>query len=63
MHLVYSPMSSEWGAYDVANDGKRFLVDSPDQAPAEERINMIVNWGGGAEEVSLGLSATPSLFS
>jgi hypothetical protein len=22
----------------------RFLVDSPDQAPAEEPINMIVNW-------------------
>jgi hypothetical protein len=44
VHLVYSPMSPEWGAYDVAADGKRFLVDSPDQAPAEEPINMIVNW-------------------
>jgi hypothetical protein len=44
VHLVYSPMSPEWGAYDVANDGKRFLVDSPDQAPTEEPINMIVNW-------------------
>lgn len=42
VHL-YSPMSPEWDAYDVAPDGKRFLVDSPDQAPAEEPLNMIVN--------------------
>lgn len=44
VHLVYSPLSPEWGAYDVAADGKRFLVDSPDQVPAEEPIDIIVNW-------------------
>ena len=25
VHLVYPPMSPEWGAYDVAADGKQFL--------------------------------------
>ena len=44
LHLVYSPVSPEWGAYDVAADGKRFLVDSMDQTPAPEPINLIVNW-------------------
>jgi hypothetical protein len=44
VHLVYSSMSPEWSAYDVAADVKRFLVDFPDHAPAEEPINMIVNW-------------------
>ena len=42
--LVYSPLSPEWGAYDMAADGKRFLVDSMDQMPAPEPINLIVNW-------------------
>jgi hypothetical protein len=28
----------------VAADGKRFLVDSMDQTPAPEPINLIVNW-------------------
>ena len=44
VRLVYSSMSPEWGAYDVAADGKRFLVDSMDQAPVEEPINLILNW-------------------
>ena len=44
VRLAYSPTSPEWGAYDVAADGKQFLVDSPDQAPAEEPINLILNW-------------------
>jgi len=44
VRLVYSPTSPEWGAYDVAADGKRFLVDSEDQAPVPEPINLIVNW-------------------
>lgn len=33
-------MSPEWGAYDMA-DGKRFLVDSMDQTPALEFINLL----------------------
>jgi Tol biopolymer transport system component len=44
VRLVYSPMSPEWGAYDVAADGKRFLVDSMDQAPIAEPINLVLNW-------------------
>jgi hypothetical protein len=44
LHLVYSPVSPEWGAYDAAADGKRFLVDSMDETPAPEPINLIVNW-------------------
>ena len=44
VQLVYSPMSPEWGAYDVTADGKHFLVDSMDQVPAPEPINLIVNW-------------------
>jgi eukaryotic-like serine/threonine-protein kinase len=44
VRLVYSPTSPEWGAYDVAADGKRFLVDSEDQAPTPEPMNLIVNW-------------------
>ena len=44
IQLVYSAASPEWGAYDVASDGKRFLVDSMDQAPAPEPINLILNW-------------------
>ena len=44
VQLVYSPWTPESGAYDVAADGKRFLMDSLDQAPAPEPINLIVNW-------------------
>ena len=44
VHLVYSSMTPEWGAYEVAPDGKRFLVDSMDEIPAAEPINLIVNW-------------------
>lgn len=44
VQLIYSPMSPEWGAYDVAADGKRFLVESADQTLAPEPINLIVNW-------------------
>lgn len=44
VHLVSSPMSPEWGAYDVAADGKHFLVDSLDNAAAPEPINLVLNW-------------------
>jgi hypothetical protein len=44
VRLVYSLLSPEWGAYDVAADGKRFLVDSMDQVPVEEPINLILKW-------------------
>lgn len=44
VHLVYSPFSPEGAAYDVARDGKRFLVDSIDQAPLPEPINVVINW-------------------
>ncbi|MGA7906865.1 MAG: hypothetical protein WCA16_05600, partial [Candidatus Sulfotelmatobacter sp.] len=44
VQLVYSPWTPESGAYDVAADGKRFLVDSLDQPPAPEPINLILNW-------------------
>jgi hypothetical protein len=44
VQLVYAPMTPDSGAYDVAPDGKRFLVDSMDHAPAPEPINLILNW-------------------
>jgi Tol biopolymer transport system component len=44
VQLVSSPMSPEWGEYDVAADGKRFLVDALDHAPTQEPINLILNW-------------------
>jgi hypothetical protein len=44
VRLVNSPISPEWGAYDVSPDGKRVLVDSSDQAPEAEPINVILNW-------------------
>jgi eukaryotic-like serine/threonine-protein kinase len=50
VHPVYSPMSPEWGAYDVAADGKRFLVDSDDQTFFPEPINLILNWDLGLKK-------------
>jgi eukaryotic-like serine/threonine-protein kinase len=37
-------MGSAWDPFDVTADGKRFLVNSPDQPLAAEPINVIVNW-------------------
>jgi Tol biopolymer transport system component len=33
-----------WDPFDVSADGKRFLVDSPDQLQSAEPINVVVNW-------------------
>ena len=37
-------LGSAWDPFEVAADGKRFLVNSPDQLQAAEPINVIVNW-------------------
>jgi Tol biopolymer transport system component len=37
-------LGSAWDPFDVSADGKRFLVNSPDQLQAAEPINVIVNW-------------------
>ena len=37
-------LGSAWDPFDVSADGKRFLVNSPDQPQAAEPINVIVNW-------------------
>jgi len=37
-------LGSAWDPFDVSADGKRFLVNSPDQPQAAEPIDVIVNW-------------------
>jgi len=37
-------MGSAWDPFDVSADGKRFLINSPDQPQAAEPVNVIVNW-------------------
>jgi eukaryotic-like serine/threonine-protein kinase len=37
-------LGSAWDPFEVAADGKRFLVNSPDQPQAAEPINVVVNW-------------------
>ena len=37
-------LGSAWDPFEVAADGKRFLVNSPDQLQAAEPINVVVNW-------------------
>jgi eukaryotic-like serine/threonine-protein kinase len=37
-------LGSAWDPFEVAADGKRFLVNSTDQPQAAEPINVIVNW-------------------
>ena len=37
-------MGTAWDPFEVAADGKRFLVNSPDQPRAAEPINVVVNW-------------------
>ena len=44
IRLSHSAMDLWWGAYEVSPDGKRFLVNSEDQAPVAEPINLILNW-------------------
>jgi serine/threonine protein kinase/Tol biopolymer transport system component len=47
VHFALVPYQNRMGAWDpfeVAADGKRFLVNSPDQLQAAEPINVIVNW-------------------
>ena len=44
VRLVHSPMNAQWGSYEVAPDGKRFLVNSADQAPVAQPMNLILNW-------------------
>ena len=42
--LAAQSANLEGAAFDVAPDGKRFLVNSMDRAPAVEPINLIINW-------------------
>ncbi|PYV97908.1 MAG: hypothetical protein DMG86_17510 [Acidobacteria bacterium] len=35
---------SAWDPFDVSADGKRFMVNSPDQLQAAEPINVVFNW-------------------
>ena len=48
VHLALVPyqnrLGSAWDPFDVSADGKRFLVNSPDQPQAAEPINVVVNW-------------------
>jgi Tol biopolymer transport system component len=44
VRLAAQSANLEGAAFDVAPDGKRFLVNSMDQAPAVEPINLILNW-------------------
>jgi hypothetical protein len=37
-------MGTAWDPFEVAADGTRFLVNSPDQPQAAEPINVVVNW-------------------
>jgi eukaryotic-like serine/threonine-protein kinase len=43
-------LGSNWDPFDVTADGKRFLVNSPDQPLAAEPINVIVNWDAGLKK-------------
>jgi len=48
VHLVVMPvlnrLGSAWDPFEVSADGKRFLINSPDQLQAPEPINVVVNW-------------------
>jgi hypothetical protein len=48
VHLVVMPvlnrLGSAWDPFEVSANGKRFLVNSPDQLQAPEPINVVVNW-------------------
>lgn len=48
VHLALLPYANRMGSaldpFDVSADGKRFLVNSPDQLQAAEPINVVVNW-------------------
>jgi eukaryotic-like serine/threonine-protein kinase len=44
VHPVYSPNSPESSAYDVTQDGQRFLVDSMDHLHPPQTINLVLNW-------------------
>ncbi len=44
VRLAAQSANLEGAAFDVAPDGKRFLVNSMDQAPTVEPINLILNW-------------------
>jgi hypothetical protein len=37
-------LGSAWDPFEVAADGKRFLVNSPEQPQVPEPINVVVNW-------------------
>jgi eukaryotic-like serine/threonine-protein kinase len=37
-------MGSAWDPFEVSPDGKRFLVNSPNQPQSPEPINVVVNW-------------------
>jgi hypothetical protein len=43
-------LGSAWDPFEVAADGKRFLVNSPDQLQAAEPINVVVNWDAELEK-------------
>jgi hypothetical protein len=43
-------LGSPWDPFEVAADGKRFLVNSPDQLQAAEPINVVVNWDAGLKK-------------
>lgn len=44
VRLAAQSANLEGAAFDVAPDGKRFLVNSMDQAPPVEPINLVINW-------------------
>ena len=43
-------LGSAWDPFEVSADGKRFLIDSPDQLQAAEPINVVVNWEAGLKK-------------
>ena len=48
VHLVLVPvqnrLGSAWDQFEVSSDGKRFLVNTPDQPHVPEPINVVSNW-------------------